>query len=244
MPSKKKNIEILNAILKAAQSLNTKRSNKLLKDAKPLNNESNPNDLDQLFRKLARLHHPDLGGDKAAFQELNEAHKELKEQLKTPMVSATPGDDPDNAADSGNMQRFTSDMDPKEIDEKYKEMTGREPETRKMMIDGVEQDVKVYRFDSKEDADKFLKGINAKLVNDPSKQAEQSTDNAGKPSTPTPAQPRPEQADNNSQRALEDKWSKPERSRGDRMASSAESHAGATSGASSNAPTPMADAMA
>ena len=41
--------------------------------------ESNPDDIKRAYRRLASQHHPDKGGDKHKFQEVEEAYRTLSD---------------------------------------------------------------------------------------------------------------------------------------------------------------------
>jgi len=43
--------------------------------------EKDPEVINKIYKKLARSHHPDLGGDLEEFQKINKAHKLIKKEL-------------------------------------------------------------------------------------------------------------------------------------------------------------------
>lgn len=47
--------------------------------------DATPEDIKKAFRKLARTHHPDAGGDEAKFKEINEAYEVLSDDKKRKM---------------------------------------------------------------------------------------------------------------------------------------------------------------
>lgn len=50
--------------------------------------DASDDDIKKAFRKLAVQHHPDKGGDKAKFQEANEAHQVLSDAKKRQQYDA------------------------------------------------------------------------------------------------------------------------------------------------------------
>ena len=64
---------------------NTKETKKELKEAKLIlglsDDEKDIDVINQAYKKLARSHHPDAGGDLAEFQKINKAHKLIKKEM-------------------------------------------------------------------------------------------------------------------------------------------------------------------